>query len=769
MRHRPRGLGRFVVASFLVLVTGASTTTAAPRPVAPAPNERALRNLEAFAHLYGWVRWFHPSDEASRVDWDRMAVAGVERVAKAPDDATLRQTLEALFLPVAPRLRLHAAGEVATPVPSPPAGQWQTIAWQHLGLGAGQEPYVSARLHRPHRRPSAEMDAGFGTVTQAVPAAELRGKRVRLRAAVRAEVDGDGSQAQLWMRVDLAGGGMGFFDNMNDRPIRAGKWQTYEIVGEVAPTAERVAFGCLLQRTGKVWVDGVELAVEEGGSWRPVAVVNSGFEAGAEPTGWSAKSPGYRYSVVKEGTFAGQSSLLIETGQDLVDEPLFAAAPALGEAQDGELVNGLFARVPLAVPGDAAQTWPPAGASFERLQDELGALDSASWSGDDWRVRAAAVIVLWNIYQHFYPYFDVVQVDWPAELREGLRRALTDADARAFLVTLKRMVAAVQDGHGNVFHRALFAGTANLPYLFDVIESKVVVTAAVADAPLRRGDVVLAIDGEDAAARLAALTGLRSGSPQWRQHSALWEIGRGPADQLAKLRIERDGATLELAVPRGGEPPSTEHMLEPTAELPGGVLYVDLTRLDHEGLQAPLAELAKHSAVVFDLRGYPKGGAEEVLQHLTDTPIQSAIWQVPQIVYPDRRPPIAYDRSGRWELPPAEPRYRGKVAFLTSAGAISYAESVMGIVEGYHLGAIVGSNTAGTNGNINMQRLPGGYGFIFTGMQVLKHDGSRHHLVGIAPTVPVTRTLAALRAGRDEELEAALRVVGAVAGDGAAH
>jgi hypothetical protein len=192
---------------------------------------------------------------------------------------------------------------------------------------------------------------------------------VRLRAAVRAEVDGDGSQAQLWMRVDLAGSGMGFFDNMNDRPIRAGKWQTYEIVGEVAPTAERVAFGCLLQRTGKVWVDAVELAVEEGGTWRPVAVANSGFEEGAEPTGWSAKSPGYRYSVVKEGAFAGKSSLLIETGQDLVDEPLFAAAPALGEAQDGELVNGLSARVPLAVPGDATQTWPPAGASFERLQN----------------------------------------------------------------------------------------------------------------------------------------------------------------------------------------------------------------------------------------------------------------------------------------------------------------------------------------------------------------------------------------------------------------
>ena len=44
-------------------------------------------------------------------------------------------------------------------------------------------------------------------------------------------------------------------------------------------------------------------------------------------------------------------------------------------------------------------------------------------------------------------------------------------------------------------------------------------------------------------------------------------------------------------------------------------------------------------------------------------------------------------------------------------------------------------------------------------MRVLKHDGSRHHGVGIAPTVPVERTRAGVAAGRDELLERALEVV----------
>jgi hypothetical protein len=39
------------------------------------------------------------------------------------------------------------------------------------------------------------------------------------------------------------------------------------------------------------------------------------------------------------------------------------------------------------------------------------------------------------------------------------------------------------------------------------------------------------------------------------------------------------------------------------------------------------------------------------------------------------------------------------------------------------------------------------------------HDGSRHHGVGIAPTVPVSRTLAGVAAGRDEILEHAVQIV----------
>jgi len=44
----------------------------------------------------------------------------------------------------------------------------------------------------------------FGNVMQKIDAAPFRGKRVRYRAAVRTEIDGEDGRTQLWLRVDRA-------------------------------------------------------------------------------------------------------------------------------------------------------------------------------------------------------------------------------------------------------------------------------------------------------------------------------------------------------------------------------------------------------------------------------------------------------------------------------------------------------------------------------------------------------------------------------------
>lgn len=66
--------------------------------------ENEIENIRTFAKLYGYVRFFHPSDRASAVDWDRFAICGVKSLKNATTQKELRKALEDLFYPIAPTI-----------------------------------------------------------------------------------------------------------------------------------------------------------------------------------------------------------------------------------------------------------------------------------------------------------------------------------------------------------------------------------------------------------------------------------------------------------------------------------------------------------------------------------------------------------------------------------------------------------------------------------------------------------------------------------------
>jgi C-terminal processing protease CtpA/Prc len=285
--------------------------------------------------------------------------------------------------------------------------------------------------------------------------------------------------------------------------------------------------------------------------------------------------------------------------------------------------------------------------------------------------------------------------------------------------------------------------------------------AAAGGAGLAAGDVVLAIDGRPTAEVLTELEGMTaSATPQWRRYRAVEALRLGAEGGETRLAVRHgsgEAATVTLRHTLSYDEPFVEARPEKIAEVRPGIFYVDIDRINDADFKGALDRLAAARGIVFDLRGYPSNLSPVVLAHLIDRPVTSARWDVPVVTRPDGQG-VRYDFSN-WSVPPEKPRFTAKVAFLIDGRAISYAETYLGIVENYHLAALVGSPTAGTNGNVNPFTLPGGYNVAWTGMQVLKHDGSRHHGVGVHPTVPVERTIAGVAAGRDEILDKGIEVV----------
>jgi C-terminal processing protease CtpA/Prc len=238
----------------------------------------------------------------------------------------------------------------------------------------------------------------------------------------------------------------------------------------------------------------------------------------------------------------------------------------------------------------------------------------------------------------------------------------------------------------------------------------------------------------------------------------LEQLGYGAPASSIQLVVHRGAATLAITVSHGEQVVSPQPIHAAIERLDGGVYYVDLSRASMAELDAVMAELASAPGVVFDVRGYPKSN-HRILSHLLIAPATAKWGAAPRIIRPNSAAsPAAWAWDG-WDLPVIDPHIAGRVAFLTGHRAYSYSESIMGLVEYYHLGAIIGGVTAGANGEIAQISTPMGCDTTFTGRLIVKLDGSRHYLTGFTPAIAVAATIAGVAAGRDEVLERALAYV----------
>lgn len=728
-------------------------------PVSAQPSVEA-DNVAAFARLYGVARWFYPSDAAASLDWNRFAIDGVRRVRLARTPAQLESTLRALFEPLGPGL------EIRTTLPAKRAvgaRNADLIAWHYRGPGITEGvpgPYSAKRLNRSVS--NAASPATNAIISQFLAADSLRGKEIRMRGKMRITTPDASGYAGLWLRVDRAPQVFGFFDNMQDRPVRDTTWREYVIEGPIASDAIRIAFGALSVGAMSADVDAIDISVRTGGgAWTPLVIPDANFEASPDG-GRSAWGQSSLVGVTRQSTDAAQGERFArlaagESAQRGQLRPLDSLeTPIAGAVVDFALARGLHARVPLSLTDAEARTVTPELAS---LRTSLTSVATPAGRSDT-DVRLADAVVAWNVFRHFYPYWGDIDVNWDARLHAQIQTALSAAETRnAHFDAVRMLVADLNDGHGSARDVAASRPQAWLPVQFRILADKLVVTAS-SDSTVPVGAVVTTIDGVPAASRVLRETQLASGTPQWKRTRAESALQMCTPTTTVTLAIEPTANTsvrdVRLPCARGMRV-SVETRPDSISELQPGVWYVDLTRVQAAQLQPMLPTLAKARGVVFDVRGYPTDAGAAVLPHLMRTAEDSLDrWMhVPRFARPFGE--VAAWQDLTWHLQPATPQITGQRIFLTDGRAISYAESVMGYVRDYKLGTIIGGTTAGANGNVAGFSVPGGFSIMFTGMRVTRHDGrSAYHTSGVAPDIPMVPTIEGIRAGRDELLARAL-------------
>ena len=103
--------------------------------------------------------------------------------------------------------------------------------------------------------------------------------------------------------------------------------------------------------------------------------------------------------------------------------------------------------------------------------------------------------------------------------------------------------------------------------------------------------------------------------------------------------------------------------------------------------------------------------------------------------------------------------YKGKVVIIVNEISQSSAEFHSMAYKVHPNAIVIGSTTAGADGNVSQIFLPGGISTMISGIGVYYPDGKETQRIGIVPDIEVKPTIQGIKEGRDELMEKAIEII----------
>lgn len=391
------------------------------------------------------------------------------------------------------------------------------------------------------------------------------------------------------------------------------------------------------------------------------------------------------------------------------------------------------------------------------------------FSWDSEATRLYSLFCYWNIIEYFFPYKNLMDRPWDEALLEFIPRFQAAASEIDYHLLVKELGARLNDSHG-VVSSALLSDHFNLATMpgFDVsyVEERTVVTRVypklLAGADLRPGDVITHVNGKSTAETRAGLRRyIHASNEAALQRNLNRYVLASPTSDYT-LTIERDGLTFLLPLTRVSyeqyydEVADFEARITSVQMIDSNIGYINMGALTPEQAPTAVAQLHDAQAIVFDVRHYTQLTIWTLGSYLFH---ESFPWA--KFLYPLTAAP-GYFGLELSTIGPAVSNpdyYQGQIVILANEMTQSEAEYTCMALQAAGRATLVGSQTAGADGNVSYVYLPGQIITMFTGLAVFYPDGRQTQRVGIVPDIECQPTIAGIRAGRDEVLERALRFI----------
>jgi len=385
--------------------------------------------------------------------------------------------------------------------------------------------------------------------------------------------------------------------------------------------------------------------------------------------------------------------------------------------------------------------------------------------------RILSLFRYWNIINYFFPYKHLMDKDWNLTLKEYIPIFLNTKTELEYELAALQIIGDIQDTHANLWAGAdksnEWKGKYYSPVHVRFIENKLVVTdyynsELQNEVGLKIGDVITEINGMTVEQIV-------------KEKSKYYPASNVPT-RLRDISVDllrSDSSEIEIQYTSEDSNKQTKTLLlyprdsldiyrwyrknenKSYRMLDNNIGYVTLQSIKEDDISRIKDEFKDTKGIIIDIRNYPS----IFVPFSLGSYFVSSSTPFVKFTNGNVDNPGEFTFTKELNIPSKGKTFKGKLVVLVNELSQSQAEYTAMAFRAGDNTTIVGSTTAGADGNVSTIFLPGGLRTMISGIGVYYPSGEETQRVGIVPDIEVKPTIDGIRMGKDELMEKAIEII----------
>jgi len=384
--------------------------------------------------------------------------------------------------------------------------------------------------------------------------------------------------------------------------------------------------------------------------------------------------------------------------------------------------------------------------------------------------RLLSLYRYWNVIQYLYPYKNLFKENWNDVLTEFIPKFINTTGELDYKLTVLALIARIHDTHANIWGNdetlQTYKGANYAPINVTFIENQAVVTGFIktksGNAPeLQKGDIIVSVNNKSVDKIIQEKLPI---TPASNYSTQLRDIARDllrTNDSVLNITYKRGNSIIPLTLkcysPKNINVYENYYKKDTCFKLiTPEIGYIYPGTIKNNYLPKIMSEVQKTKGLIIDLRCYP---SEFIVFSLSEYLMPDSISFV-KFSNTSLNTPGLFTYTKALTVGKSNKEYfKGKVIILVNEITQSQAEYTTMALRVAPNATVLGSTTAGADGNVSQFTLPGGINTMISGIGVYYPDGKETQRIGMIPDIVIKPTIKGIKQDSDELIEKAIELI----------